>query len=477
MVKKFKKFVDLQFYTLKGHLEGHIFAYGRIGAGKSVSELSIIQGYHDVYRYKVFDFYGGDRCEQLYWSLPSTDSTYWDKKISTIGRFDEVGPKQYKVNFLYPYFGTKLPSRLPKRIVNGKRIISSKVFTIPIKSVSNEDIATVIGQLSETSKFCWNEIIERTTKKDNAGTLLEVAQKVRGIINTPLYKNFIIPLSRERFLMDNYCEDNLDLVFEARDTETISVLCLDFVPKAFHIFIINWLSRRLTELLDSNKIPKRNIIFMREAATFFRATEDSVLEDRFKIFRANMANYIRMGRRGMYFALDCQSAAETRGLVQGSEDYLLMFRTTSWRDKAEMCDELKRERRMRPDQIADLAFLEPGQAFIAETGRNVQKVQITLPRTMYWKKEYGNFYKNVWNKYYNEWMFTEEIRDRIEESCKEQVLKRREIKIKTEIKPKQEIKLVTEIKSEVKPLPLVEESLKEELKKPFEKLVCVFDKK
>jgi hypothetical protein len=122
-----------------------------------------------------------------------------------------------------------------------------------------------------------------------------------------------------------------------------------------------------------------------------------------------------MGRRGQYFALDCQSSSEVKGLVQGSEDYLMMFRTTAWRDKEDMCGELKREKRMRADQIAGLAFLDKGQCYIAETGRNVKKIQITLPRSMYWKKEYPSFYKVLWEKFNGEWHTTAETTDYIEE--------------------------------------------------------------
>ena len=122
-----------------------------------------------------------------------------------------------------------------------------------------------------------------------------------------------------------------------------------------------------------------------------------------------------MGRRGMYFALDCQSANEVKGLVQGSEDYLLMFKTTSFKDKQEMCDELKRERRMRNDQVGDLAFLEKGECYVAETGRVVKKIRLILPRTLYWKKEYPNFYKGLWDNYDGEWGNIEATKDTIDE--------------------------------------------------------------
>lgn len=382
-------------------------------SGKSVSLLSIIQGYRDIYGYKVFDLYGGERHEHLYWSLPSQDLDYWNK-LRKLGTLSEPGPKQYKVNYLYPYFKSKFPKKIPKKLP----FVNSKIFTIPLKSVTKEDIAVVIGNLSESSKFVWNEILFNAKKQDNSGSLMKLVEK-KKITNTPIYKNFIVPMYREGFLSDEYCDYNLDLVQECRDKEAITVLCLDFVPKDFKIFVINYVSRKLTELLDKNKVGNKNILFIREAAQFFSATDDSVKEEKYKIFRSNMSDYIRYGRRGMYFACDCQSSSETRGIISGSQDFLLMFRMTAFRDKRELCDEMVRERRMKNEQVADLAFLEKGQCYIAENGgRTVKKVQITLPRTMYWKKEYGNFYSNVWERFGGDWINTEEAIDKILERNK-----------------------------------------------------------
>jgi hypothetical protein len=157
---------------------------------------------------------------------------------------------------------------------------------------------------------------------------------------------------------------------------------------------------------------------MREASTFFRATNDSILDDKYKVFRDNISMYMKMGRRGMYFFADTQSASETRGILSGSEDILLMFKNPSYRDKEELTFELIRERRMRREQISNMSFLAPGACYVALTGKNVKCVQITLPRTAYWKKEYGNFYRNVWEKFNGEWSYTEETKDYIDDRCK-----------------------------------------------------------
>jgi len=52
----------------------------------------------------------------------------------------------------------------------------------------------------------------------------------------------------------------------------------------------------------------------------------------------------------------------------------ILFKITSPADK-EMATELyRKEKRMRPDQISDLSFLEKGEAYICSTNlRSVQK--------------------------------------------------------------------------------------------------------
>lgn len=413
MVKRYFKPSVIKTYYPDRRLEGHIFSFGRVGGGKSVSTKSIIESYQENLGYKIFDIYGGEREEGVYWALPSQDKDYFEQELGAIGTLDEDGPKQFRVNILYPYFESKLPKKLPKL----KPYVNSTLFTIPLEDVTAEDLKMVMGNISETTIYMWNEIIHKSTKDDNAGSLIHLSEEIKAG-NFLLYKNFIIPMSREKFLMHRGCDYNIDIISEAKDKEVITVLCLEFVPKRFHLFIINYILRKIMDHLDLNQIPRDNIIFMREAAEFFRATDDSVVEDRFKIFRTNLSHYIRMGRRGAYFALDCQSPLEVRGLVQGSEDYTLMFLTTAWRDKAEMCEELKREKRMRPDQVADLAFLEKGECYIAEIGKVVKKVKISLPRSAYWKKEYGNFHKNAWSKFGGDWKNISDVKVYINEKFK-----------------------------------------------------------
>ena len=58
---------------------------------------------------------------------------------------------------------------------------------------------------------------------------------------------------------------------------------------------------------------------------------------------------------------------------------------------------------MTTDQISQLAFLNPGEMMFVESGKPVKKRYVFLPRTMYWKPSYGDFYSNIWTKLDNNW--------------------------------------------------------------------------
>jgi hypothetical protein len=102
---------------------------------------------------------------------------------------------------------------------------------------------------------------------------------------------------------------------------------------------------------------------------------------------------------------------------------------------------------MRSDEVANLAFLEKGQAFIAEISKVVKKVQIILPRTMYWKKEYPNFYKGLWEKHGGDWMNISDTKDYINNLYDKNI---KEIKEQEKMKQKEPKKKFSENKVIIK---------------------------
>lgn len=394
-------------------LMGGIFLYGKIGSGKSTGMTSAAQKYHDHpdRRYKIIHAWGGDRMEQLYWCFPSRDLGYW-KKVKQTLRLEKEGPKQYKVHLLYP-MSKDLRKKLPK-----SDYVQSTVFTIPIKDVTLEDISLVIGNTANTHEYFWKEAQNAMKKESNGAHLLKHIDDMNGL-NNALYRNFIKPLVDNRLLQSETCDYNLDLVEEIKDQETITVICLDFVDKEYRLFILGWILRKMAELLDKGKIPTKNIILLQEAAEFFRATDDSIMPDRYKIFRRYLAHYIRMGRRGMHLFMDAQSPSETKGMVDGSQDLTIFGKLTSEGDKESGTKQLYKDNLMTKKQIADLSTLNPGEYYIAESGKKVKKRYFLLPRTMYWKKGYGNFYDNIWRNLVGTWHDVGSVKEELENAYKE----------------------------------------------------------
>lgn len=386
-------------YKVPPSLTGGVFFFGRIGSGKSVGMKALAEKYHDhpERKYKLFDVWGGERNEHLFWCLPSVDLDYW-KKVKKKMQFKDEGPRQYKVNLLYP-----LTSNLPiDKLPSNPPFIKSKIFTIPVKSITFEDMSLSLGNLSYTkeNRFVWRESIEQMTKKDGGAALEFYAEKLKGTQRT-IYKSFITPLNRNCTLQSDICPYNLDIIEELKDRDTITVLCLEYVEKELKLFFLGYFLRMMAKAIDDGQAPRKNIVLLRETAEFFRATEQAVVPDEQKVFRTQLANYIRMGRRGLHLFLDAQSPSETHGLVDGSADLTIIGKLPSENDRISATNQLYRDNLITRKQIQDLGLLNPGEYLICETSKKVKKVYFFLPRTRYWKPG-DNFY-NIWKRTVDKW--------------------------------------------------------------------------
>jgi len=410
-------------------LKGNLYIFGRIGAGKSCL-LSFLKNIYLSKGCKIFDFFGGRRNENLYCGLPSRDIDYWDKfkKKFKINE-KQVGPKQFKVNYLYPFFKSHLSNKLPSNPPN----VKSKIFTIPFKSIEEKDIVLIINNISEQARYLWREILEKSKSSDNGADLEDMFFKMKAE-NQNLYKNFIKPLVKEQFLQNENNDYNLDIIKEAKDKETISVLCLDLIPQRYHLFIMGWILRQIDFLVKKGKIGHKNVFLLREASEFFRAADESIIENKFKWFKRQLSFYMRYSREGMHFFLDTQSPNEVKGILESASDIIFLGRTpvTSKRDRAEIADTLLSFNKMSKKQMLELSDLRKGEFLIAEGYKHVEKRYIPLPRSMYWQEGDGNFYSNVWKKYVDKWINIEEDKRILNEQYikrKEKILENRKFKI------------------------------------------------
>ena len=267
-------------------------------SGKTVSILGYAQMYHDhpAMQYKIFDIWGGDRNEHLYWTLPSNKINYW-KNAEKILRLDKPGPKQYKVNLLYP-----LTNKIRKKLPSNPPYVKSKVFTINYKDLKIDDFALLIGNLSIRDEAIWKDALYHLKKGANLAELMDYF-RINKAENYTIFKSIIKPLINNGMIQDEYCNLNIKIEEEVYDQESISVLSLDFIDKEYRLFIAGYIIRKITEALDRKH--KKTILIFREASEIFRVTDQSVVPDRVKVFKGVLSQWVRMGRRGCHFLLDC----------------------------------------------------------------------------------------------------------------------------------------------------------------------------
>lgn len=393
-VKKYvKKDVrDMQLVTSLPPLVNAVFIYGKTGSGKTLTELTLCQKYHDIHGYKIFDLWGGERKENLMWCFPSKASKYWSnikKRHNLVGD----GPKQYKVNILYPYYKKMLPKKLPC----APPYINSHIFTIPIKEIKETDAKFVLGLLSERDSYVLRESLAAMNKRDGPAKLAAVAKKL-STKNQSIYRSFIKPLCESLLLQNSFSDVSLDLEREMEDKETITIFCLDFLPEEFRLFVLGFIIRTIHEFVIARARGTKNILLLREASEFFKATEDSIAPPEKKIFRDFLANVIRYGRAGTHIVADSQSPYETKKIVDGSQDYTILCKLPSQQDREAATEQMRIDGLITATQIRRIASFEPGRFLFCKSGEKVKEMCFFKPRTMYWEAGIGDFHKVIWPK-------------------------------------------------------------------------------
>ena len=395
-------------------LFGSLFIFGRIRSGKTVAMLSLSGIYHDNPNrgYKVVDLWGGDRNENLYWGLPSNKKNYWDyaKKIM---RLSESGPKQYKVEYLYPLF-PKLRHKLPFNPPN----VTSRIITFNINDLTPKDFSFVIGDVANKSVSLWNKILSESKRNDSAFKIAELFRKGSSKSNS-VYSSILQPLTKMLLLQGNNSIFNFGKKEVSKmldDKETITVLSLDFVPEEFKLLVVGFILRLINSEL--NRKSRQVIANIREASDFFKINDLSVVPDRYKVMKAYLSDTIKLGRKGVHLFLDVQSVHDTRGLVSGQQDITLFGRLPSEADRKDATDQLFRDGLIYKRQISFLGSSDPGQFVLCPSGRKCREVYILLPRCRFWEERNGNFYTNIWEKEIGRWINFDEERNVLKEKYK-----------------------------------------------------------
>lgn len=133
-----------------------------------------------------------------------------------------------------------------------------------------------------------------------------------------------------------------------------------------------------------------------------------------------------------------------RILSHNSADLVVFGRLTGEADKEAGTKQLYRDNLITRRQVQDLSVLMPGEYYFSESGKKAKKRYLFLPRSMYWKKGYGNFYDHIWKNLVDKWI---DVRGTIEE-LDEEFKKAKEIILEEERKKRELARLEKERKEQ-----------------------------
>lgn len=432
-------------------------------SGKTWKMIAMAQVYHSKLNYKIFDIYGGRYCEEGYWCFPSDEKKLWWEFRNEVGVMKSEGPKEYNVNLLFPCFAMKLPKEIPEHLPR----IKSQIFTIPFKTITEEDISVVIGELSKNSVYFWNKIRKDLPKNATAGDIDNYVDKhLPKFKKLAIYRNFLKPALDNYLISGDDCPLALDLIKEAKEQERISILCHLYMPNmVWQMFIMNYITRRiLFDLIPKEKIPKDNIAIFREAGDFMKIIDkDKDTAEQVQTFRNKLNKLVRYSRRGLIPFMDTQSPSDTKGLIEGQED-LLCINEISIIDIGDILEKLKKEKRISATIKNRLSTLNQKELIIVERKQKAVLLKRFMPpRCMCYK---GKSFLKIWKERINDWKKTRIDIKIVEEEFynakekqriknNEEMILEESLKSKPKTKPKPTKKEIEEVLEKLEEEPLI----------------------
>jgi len=390
-------------------LKGPIFSYGKNGSGKTFKNLAITQFYHSK-GYKIFDIFGGLRREGPFWCFPSDEKVLWRSFLKEAGLSEYQGPKEYKIDLYSPFFKSKIPNKIPEKLPR----IQHRLFTLDFKSIKINDVAALIGGVTNNQERILKRIKDELPDFANGQDILnwfdQTAQR-KKMKRFPIYYAFFEPLCRENLLEGPKGKYIINLKEIAEDKERIFVLDEDYIPEEkYRYFFILYFIRNLFELVNDSKIPIYNITLLREINSFMKTDDNSIqYREQKQIVRNEFSNLLRYGRSGVFPIVDTQSPSEVRGITPGQEGLICLSILPGDKDREEACDRPRRDGRMNSTHVAYIGTMPVHEMAVLEMGKPIKKIdRVQPPRTMGWTPEKGTFLK-VWKEKYNEFKDTREI--------------------------------------------------------------------
>jgi hypothetical protein len=376
--------------------------------GKSVTTSLIAEALFGL-RYKIknavvkiFDLFDEGRGESLYWIFPSQHPIFYHE----LSKEYNYRPRAYPVRFLFPN-SRDLPSKLP---------IQSKVFTIPISSLTENDIYALVGdQLTPSQRGLWNRVMnfidEKTTVVDLKNLMKGIqegriklygeregvkfsARAYSAIIDAALGR-----LIREGMLSSAKCKTALDLKSEVEDTNVITVLVLKYCPPELRGFFVNYFIWHVFNGIQMGKIkkPRATYFIIREVARLLKSEVKNPTEF---VIRENINYMIRQsGGPRCYFIMDTQYLSNLTESVKIAPERIIAFRTSEGKKIIEALGLSKGTQQYTREQIATLPLLKPRWCYVFEKGKKVFLTKMNIPRHQIWDRRKDDF-EILYAKYY-----------------------------------------------------------------------------
>jgi len=287
----------------------HLSVFGATGSGKSqtlknCAEKAYLNGT------KIFDLYSAAGNEAGYWGLESNHA-FWEKTEFKYAQ-KRVGKREFPVKVLVPMSET-LPRELPDIF---------EPFTIPINTITEEDIRALLGSTLTTSQIpLWRKIQKKIKKdttfpdllnwildeqkeeKKNAGKGRIPGVDSRAI--SSIYNN-LQSFEKSMLFSSANCPTALDLNKEIKDYKVITALELKWYPKRLWGFILNHFIHQIYDAKLNGVSKRPTVLMIREVGDFLvNVSEASPQEEAVK---RNMVEVLRKGRRSqVFFFIDNQS--------------------------------------------------------------------------------------------------------------------------------------------------------------------------
>lgn len=352
---------------------------------------------------KIFDLWDAARFENAFYLLPSRFRKWKEGIEDTKGRVWKA--TSYPTNLLFPHT-SDLPKELPP---------FSKVFTVPINSLTRHDIYALAGNMiSENTLQLFDYVISErvrpsTTAPELQRMIAEQTESKSQFYNKMGYKvpkadprnaavlmRVLNILIKEKLITSSLCPTCLDIRGEY-NARTITSLITKFVrgDSPLRLWLIQWLIRNIYNYIETleGKNKRLAYIALREAADLI---PKNCLTPQQEMIKQNIHRILKqgIGTARLRFIIDTQNPAEI-DLIKGQFG-ITVFHKIKFEDQ--ILDFMKSEARslFKKEDREMIYFLPKGYTItITPAGRF--RSYIIPPRCCH-KREQDDFFEE-WKKY------------------------------------------------------------------------------